>query len=387
MTHPDLVFGWRTALLTVVSGQVLLLAGALLGAARNLTANRSLAALLVVIVGMLTPFTIGFAGFYDAWPWLTFAPFAVPLALGPLVYAYASALVTGVPPRRLVLHMAPAAVQFVYQAVCFALPMPIKLAWDTHIHAPWIHPAANVAAIASLAVYAVFALRLLNRYRIALGEVVADDQRYAARWLRNILVAVLVVLVAEAVYQAWETVFGSLSYFDVFGLYLIFSALALYLAVEGWRHADRRFPRLEDTAPVPDVAGRPKDWRALGERWAARTRTEAWWREPELTLADLAARLGVNTHHLSRGLNEGLGMNFAGLINGLRAQAVADALTEGRREDLLTMALDAGFSSKASFNRAFLSVFGVTPSAYRRALDVSKSKHSAPDAKVRRVAG
>lgn len=49
----------------------------------------------MVIVGVLTPFTIGFAGAYDAWPWLSFAPFAVPLAVGPLLYGYANALTGG----------------------------------------------------------------------------------------------------------------------------------------------------------------------------------------------------------------------------------------------------------------------------------------------------
>ena len=40
----------------------------------------------------------------------------------------------------------------------------------------------------------------------------------------------------------------------------------------------------------------------------------------------------------------------------------------GRDDDLLDLALEAGFSSKASFNRAFRSAMGVTPSDYRRRL-------------------
>lgn len=58
-----LVFGWRTAVLALVSVQVLLLAVALASTPRNQPANRCLAALIVVLVGMLTPYTIGFAGF------------------------------------------------------------------------------------------------------------------------------------------------------------------------------------------------------------------------------------------------------------------------------------------------------------------------------------
>jgi AraC-like DNA-binding protein len=386
MTSQSLVFGWRTAVLTVVSGQALVIAALLLQTARNRLANRLLAALLIVVVGVLTPFTIGFAGFYDRYPWLSFAPFAVPLAVGPLVWGYATALVTGAAPRRFAWHLAPGAAQFAYQGVCFLLPLKTRTAWDALSDA-WADPLVSVAVIASLAVYTRLSLLALRRYRAWLGGVIADEQRFAARWLRNALAAVMLVLVAEAAYQAWEFAFGRLSYFGVFGLYLTLAAVALYLAMEGWRHAELPFPALPAAgAPAPAPAsGRDRDWPAVGRLWAARIEAEGWWRDPDLTLADLAARLGVNTTYLSRALNDGLDMNFASFINGLRARAVAGALREGRPEDLLTLALEAGFNSKASFNRAFKAALGVSPSDYRRAHGVSKPEHSRAVGDLRRA--
>ncbi|CAN5555070.1 AraC family transcriptional regulator [soil metagenome] len=373
-----LVFGWRTAILLVVSIQVAALAIALARTARNRLSNRILAALLAVFVGLLTPFTIGFAGFYDRWPWLSFAPFAVPLAVGPLVYGYTVARLSGAPPRRFWLHLAPAFAQFLYQSVCFALPLATKNRWDDRVHAPFIDPAISLATLVGLAVYSGLALRRLRLHRATLGERVSDEQRHAAAWLGRSLVAVMVTLGVWGGYQGWQMLVRRLTYFDVFGLYLVLAALALYLAVEGWRHADLVTPASRsDPDPAPATPGPGKDWRTLGEGWAERTRLGGWWRDPDLSLPDLAARLGVNTTYLSRGLNDGLGVNFAGLINGLRARAVADALAAGRGEDLLTLALEAGFNSKASFNRAFKAQLGVSPSAYRRA-QVSKSKPFPP---------
>ncbi len=100
-----------------------------------------------------------------------------------------------------------------------------------------------------------------------------------------------------------------------------------------------------------------------------------WASEPDLSLPVVARRLATNTGHLSRAINLGLGVNFSTWINGLRAEAVARALSEGAEADLLTLAMDAGFASKASFNRAFHARFGVAPSRYRRG-DVSKSDFS-----------
>jgi AraC-like DNA-binding protein len=369
----------------LVSAQVLVVAAALVRAPRNRVANRLLAALLSVVVGLITPFAIGFAGFYDRWPWLSFAPFAVSLAVGPLVYGYANALVGARWPGRFAWHLAPASIQFGYQSVCFALPLAAKSRWDRTIHEPFIDPAIGAATLVSLAAYSLAALSVLRRYRTGLGDVVSDERRYAADWLGRSIGAMIVVLVVWWGYQAWEFVFGRLSYFDIFGLYLVLAAVAVYLAVEGWRHADLRFPSIQDDIGIePSRPAAPvKDWQALGEAWAARTRADEWWREPDLSLPTLAARLGVNTHYLSRGLNEGLGVNFAGLVNAMRSQAVARALEAGTADDLLGLALDAGFNSKASFNRAFKAEFGVSPSVYR-ASHGSKSRLSAAPLKSRR---
>lgn len=122
----DLIFGWRTAVLLPAIGQMLILAIALTRASVNRCANHCFAALLIVLVGLLTPDMIGFAGFYDAFPWLSFAPFAVPLAVGPLLYFYVCALTGGVLPRRVFLHLSPPLVQFVYLAASFCLPLAIK---------------------------------------------------------------------------------------------------------------------------------------------------------------------------------------------------------------------------------------------------------------------
>ena len=87
--------GAWSAIFGVLAIQIAVLAVTLALAGGNRRANRLLAGALVVIAGMMTPFVIGYAGAYDTWPWLTFAPFAVPLALGPLLYGHLFALVHG----------------------------------------------------------------------------------------------------------------------------------------------------------------------------------------------------------------------------------------------------------------------------------------------------
>ena len=365
-----LVFGWRTAVLSAAVAQLAVIAVGLAVTFENRAANRTLALLLLVLAGIVMPWLIGFAGFYDRWRWLTFAPFQITLAVGPLIFFYAHALVTGRWPSHAVLHLVPAMTQAAFLTMSFALPMPLKDRWYDVVRVPY-GIVSDVLTIASLALYGVAGLRLLARYRGLLAAQRSDDHRFAAAWLSRAIGATLLLLPVWAIYALWDAI-APLGYAGLMGLYVAIVAFALYLAVEGWRHAALKFPHIDDLAIPTSVLPPPRDWRAVGERWAARVKEECWHLDPDLSLAMLARRLGTNSGHLSRALNDGLDLNFSTFVGRLRSETVAAKLRDGSARDLLDLALEAGFSSKASFNRSFRATFGIAPSAYRR---VHGAKH------------
>lgn len=358
-----LVFGWRTAVLAVTVTQLLVIAIALFRPLANRVANRTLAILLLVLTGVVTPWMIGFAGFYDRWRWLTFAPFQITLAVAPLLWLYAQALTTGRWPAHGWRHLLPAATQFAYLSGGFLLPMTAKERWANLTYAPVTH-ATDLLTVLGLAIYGAAGLRLLRRYRSELAEQRSDDARFAGRWLARALAAAALLLPVWAGYAGWNAV-DPLGYRGLMGLYLAIAAFALFLGIEGWRHAALPFPQIGAPEAAPAAPGR--DWRGQGATWAAAVRANGWAADPELSLATLARRLGTNTAYLSRALNEGLGLSFSAFVNGLRSRAVAAAIDAGDARPLLDLALDAGFASKASFNRAFQAELGCSPSTYRRA--------------------
>jgi len=357
----DLSFGWRTAVLLVATVQLLLIAAALTRPIENRAANRTLALLLVVLAGICTPWMIGFAGFYDRWQWLSFVPVAITLGVAPLFYLYVHALVRGRWPAQAWRHMVPALAQFGYLAACFLiLRQPLKNEWLSQADFAY-SLVTGLGIIAGMTGYGLASLKLLRDYRSALAERRSDDHRFAARWLSSAIIALFVLMLVWTGYLFWDLV-SPLGYRGLMGLYVAIAAIALFLGIEGWRHASAPFPEIA----ALDEAENARDWRALGEQWAEETRRQGWYLEPELSIAGLARRLGTNTGYLSRALNEGLGLNFSTFINRLRSEAVARAIGEGSGADLLAIALASGFSSKASFNRAFRARYGVSPSAYRR---------------------
>ncbi|RBL92477.1 helix-turn-helix domain-containing protein [Chitinophaga flava] len=92
------------------------------------------------------------------------------------------------------------------------------------------------------------------------------------------------------------------------------------------------------------------------------------YKDPELTLDKLAATMETSRHHLSETLNQYLGQSFYQFINEYRIREVVRLIDEHRENkvtpNILSLAFEAGFHSKSSFNQYFKKVTGSTPSAY-----------------------
>lgn len=400
-------------LLLLGAANGLVLAALLWTARANRAANRLLAALAALVSLRLLPYVLGYAGAYDAHRWLTFAPFDLSLAFGPLLWGYVAALTTGGTPPRWRLHLLPAAAQLAYSLACFALPLEAKWQWYTGPHLGAVAPAGLAAALLSLAAYLRAAWRRYAAYQAWLAANLSNREELRLAWLRGLLLAFGATVAVGAAFALTSWLVTPLDYFDRFPQMVWLAGLVYFLGLVGWRHGERAYPHPEPAhdaadespevipapSPTPVVAaedepepaaGTGADYGPLAERWAARVAEAGWWRDEDLTLAELARRLGTSPRTLSRALNEGLGQGFNEFVNRLRVDAVAAELRDpARRRDLLAIALDAGFSSKASFNRAFRAYAGTTPSGFRRQAEAARlnARHDAPPAESATHAG
>ncbi len=93
------------------------------------------------------------------------------------------------------------------------------------------------------------------------------------------------------------------------------------------------------------------------------------YRLPGLTVSTLAARLEVPEHRLRALVNRRLGYrNFSAFLNLRRIEEAKAKLGDPAYVDLpvLTIAMDLGYNSLPTFNRAFRELAGCTPSDFRR---------------------
>lgn len=121
-----------------------------------------------------------------------------------------------------------------------------------------------------------------------------------------------------------------------------------------------------EAPPAPQPL-EPAD-RAELERIEAAVTARRLYLEPDLTLPELAERLGVPARRLSSLVNRGHGRNFSDWINGYRIEEAARRLADpaAAGENVLDVLYASGFNSKSSFNAAFKRLKGITPSEFRR---------------------
>lgn len=366
--------------LTVGAVNGLILAALIAFSPGRRDAGRWLAALIVLVALRLGPFILGYAGMYDRHRWLTFAPFDLSWAYGPLLWSYVVVLTTGQRPPRLWLHLAPAALQLSYWLVCFALPAEAKWAWYTGPHLGLIAPLGALIGLAQAGAYLAASGLAVGRYRRWLDGRYANREEARLTLPLVLLAAFGLTWLVAAGFAVTSWLVTPLDYFSRFPLMLTFVGLTYALGLIGWRGAGIDYPPMRAPEPPESLPDRP-GYREQAEAFRQRLAASDWWRDETLDLAGLASRLAVSPRTLSRVLAEGARENFRTFIGRVRVDAVARSLMSSD-QDILGLALDAGFSSKAAFNRAFRLYRGTTPSEFRRraGLEIRQSSAEADSA-------
>lgn len=93
------------------------------------------------------------------------------------------------------------------------------------------------------------------------------------------------------------------------------------------------------------------------------------YRREGFTISDLASYLAIQEYKLRQLINRQLNYrNFNDFLNHYRIAEVAEKLrnSEYKSTPILTLALESGFRSLSSFNKAFKQAYQMTPSEFRR---------------------
>jgi AraC-like DNA-binding protein len=342
-----------------------------------------LALLLVGMTFTIWEYMLGFSGIGVLWEELDFFPRGFGYALPPLFYFYLKSQADS----RFrfgwghAWHFAPFWLHAVYHVGVWAQGRAFVREWVQQVHDPY--GIAHLEFLIEVVMYVYYfyqSLKFYRHYQAWTVQRFSDPDAVSLRWYRNVLVVLILAVVADWLQLAVDLVF-QLSFEQDWWDNLLMVGLIYYMCIAGYAQVQpaRDLTFTDQPEPLPPAAPGPlpggqtaappppppdfTDWQAKLDRHLAEHRP---YLEPELTLAGLAQQLKTNASVLSAAINGAYGKNFNDFINEYRVAEFKRLARDPQNGHLtlLALALECGFNSKSTFNRAFKQSTGQTPKEF-----------------------
>ena len=350
-------------------------------------ASQWLGLLLFLYAMYLVPYMLGYAGWYsDNYKYtadiLFFIPFMQVLLIGPVVYFYTKYQLNASYKlsKRDYLHFLPAILYLIYSLIVFVTD---KLILDDYYFyairrdkdlANWY----QASGLVSMAFYLVLSLKYYSTYKKLLFDKVSYADSIVFKWIQNFMIAFLSILVLRVLFFIINPEWGNFG--SQFWHYIAFSFVFYYIAITGYSSAVKQIALegeklkavnvFEEDSIVKETTESSEDTEKNYSVWKDKLSElmidKRLFENPRLTLSEVAKELDVTTKTISSVVNAGFQMNFNDFVNHHRIEAVKTKLAQGEQSTstLLGIALDCGFNSKATFNRAFKKSTAMTPKDY-----------------------
>jgi AraC-like DNA-binding protein len=288
----------------------------------------------------------------------------LPLFHGVFLYLYVASLTSQLPARRWVLafHFLPVCIVYVYLIPFFLLPIDQKIAIYQARGAGYelFMQLKFYAIVLSGVSYVIWGEVLLRRHEKNVREQFSEVESINLRWLQ---------VLTYGLGAIWILVI-------FFGIeVLTFSAVVIFvftIGIFGIRQAEifhqgRVSSAEEEQKEKYQKSGLTEEASNELHQELKRVMTQdAPYKNSDLSINDLAAKLDVHPNYLSQVINQREKKNFYDFVNTYRVEEFKRliALRKNKQFTLLSLAYDCGFSSKTSFNRCFKKATGQTPSEY-----------------------
>lgn len=380
-------FGQKSSLLLIFFFHAIVFSALLLykGIRYANNASKWLSLLLFLFAMYITPYMLGYAGWYGeklTRDILFFIPFMQVLLIGPVVYFYTKSLlnISFKLTKKDGLHFIPALLYLVYSLVIFITD---KLVLDDYYFyadgrdkdlANWY----QVAGLLSMSIYLVLSLKYYNNYKKLVFDTVSYAETILFQWIRNFMIAFLGILILRVTFFITNPEWGEFG--SQFWHYISFSIVIYYISINGYSNTIKATVysegnveeinvfKEERNLPENNLKDNPidKDLNNWKERLQSLIENKRLYENPKLTLSEVAKELQTNSKVISTIVNNGFEMNFNDFINHHRIEAVKEKINnnEHKTSTLLGIALDCGFNSKATFNRAFKKSTSMSPKDY-----------------------
>ncbi|ARV12402.1 AraC family transcriptional regulator [Gilvibacter sp. SZ-19] len=227
----------------------------------------------------------------------------------------------------------------------------------------WMHyPTMFVISATLIIIYARKAVKALNQ---ALSDPQIRIIPERVVWIKRVIQVLLVFTALYLIGIGIDYFFFNYNSNLFYGhpVFVGMAAITYWLGLEGFSRRNEDAFRSSATVSEKEL----EQLRPLAEKITAAMVEQQLYRDPELSVKKLADLLETKSYLITKSLSAVLNTKFNDLVNGYRIEAVKTLLADPKNEQytLLSLAYEAGFNSKASFNRAVKKITGKSPSALK----------------------
>ena len=223
----------------------------------------------------------------------------------------------------------------------------------------------NIVLYAYSLTYVMAALVRVARYRRELLQRRSDADRMSLHWIDAMAISQIAIWFIATL--QWLVRIPWIDYPLIYGLVAAWVFLMGYFSLTQGAVVVESVPETAPASPDMVPAGDDARFADVATRLFQLMAEHQLYREPALTIGQLAKRCGYPEYLVSAVINRRVGGNFWEYINRQRIEAAARHLADGCDErTILDIAYACGFTSKSTFNAAFKRQLGETPSAFRK---------------------
>lgn len=223
--------------------------------------------------------------------------------------------------------------------------------------------------------YFMVSMGMLRQYSIKLKQVFSNTKPYSLSWLIPVMIGFLILTVTEGFllmalhFRHIDTSQLNRYLSLAFSIFIYYSAMKVLLE----QKALHEIPALKKKESVKATRLDEEEKEKTLSLVMEIMKEDKPYLDSELSLPQLADICSLTTHKLSDVLNSS-GTIFYDFINRYRVEEFCRLIAHPENEayTLLALAMDAGFSSKTTFNTAFKKVMGQTPSQYKKQAQISE---------------
>lgn len=223
----------------------------------------------------------------------------------------------------------------------------------------WMHtPFMYVVAGIILLIYARKAQKLLSFGENKAWYISIPEN---LKWVRHLLLVHIIYAIVFTLIVIVDYLFFNYAFthFDFYFPFIGLSAITYWMGIQGFAH--RAKPAFKKKKLVS--AQNQESLQLLATRIQEAMEQEFLYKNQDLSLQILAEQLEVKPYLITECLNQVIGKKFNRYVNEFRLEEVKRLLADSAFEHytLLGIAYEAGFNSKASFNRVVKQLTGLSP--------------------------